>query len=58
MLEQLKPIILHPTAMTIYQVMIGLVITVVVVHLVDRYISSNIGNKNHRYTAKKLITTI
>lgn len=52
------PILLHPTAMTIYQVLLGIVITVVVVSLLDRYISSAITNKNHRYTAKKLITTL
>lgn len=52
------PILLHPTAMTIYQVLLGIVITVVVVSLLDRYVSSAIANKNHRYTAKKLITTL
>jgi len=57
MFETLEPIIFHPTAMTIYQVMIGIALTVVIVSLLDRYISTKISNKNHRYTAKKLITS-
>lgn len=58
MFDTLKPTFFHPTAMTIYWVILSIVIVVVLVRFADRAASRSMSNKNHRYLAKKLINII